>query len=192
MSLLDGNITYDPTKEYFFIDYHDIEECRWIRSPYNTIEEVHEKITNLPYVYDREKKENLPMFRRLRVTPHTHLDELYRVWNEEEEKWDNDDITKGYKEFGSKYDHPEFYGMPPSMTKRDHETREEWEARVAVRQEEIEKGWKEDFAEDRRRKEIWDSYESPQVAYLYGLMKRKDIAELLRDTGHDIEESDED
>ena len=60
MSLLDRNTTYDPSKEYF-VDYHDIEDCRWVRSP-NTIEEVTRMISNLPYVYDEEKNEVLPMF----------------------------------------------------------------------------------------------------------------------------------
>ena len=94
MSLLDRNTTYDPSKEYFFVDYHDINECRWVRSPYNTIEEVSRMISELPYVYDEEKNEVLPMFRRLRVTPHTELAKLYRVWNKEEKKWENDTITK--------------------------------------------------------------------------------------------------
>ena len=130
MSLLDRNTTYDPSEEYFFVDYHDIEDCRWVRSPYNTIEEVTRMISNLPYVYDEEKNEVLPMFRRLRVTPHTQLAELYRVWNEEEKKWENDTITKGCVMFDLRYDHPEFYGMPKSLTKQNDESQEDWEARL--------------------------------------------------------------
>ena len=192
MSLLASNTNYDPSKEYFFVDYHCVIDCRWVRSPYNTIEEVTRMISELPYVYDEEKNEVLPMFRRLRVTPHTKLEELYRIWNEEEKKWENDTITKGCVQFDSRYDMPEAYGMSPSLTKKDDETREEWEARVAVRQEEIEKGWKDEFAEDRRRKELWNGCPTPGVAYLLGKSMRKKIAEqvLLEENG--IEESDED
>ena len=154
MSLLDRNTTYDPSEEYFFVDYHDINDCRWVRSPFNTIEEVTRMISELPYVYDEEKNEVLPMFRRLRVTPHTELAKLYRVWNEEEKKWENDTITKGCVQFGSKYDTPEFYGMPSSLSKKDGESREEWETRVACRQEEIDNEWEVIFAEDIRRKKI--------------------------------------
>ena len=61
MSLLASNTNYDPSKEYFFVDYHCVIDCRWVRSPYNTIEEVTRMISELPYVYDKEKKEVLPM-----------------------------------------------------------------------------------------------------------------------------------
>lgn len=192
MSLLDRNTTYDPSKEYFFVDYHDIEDCRWVRSPYNTIEEVTRMISDLPYVYDKEKNEVLPMFRRLRVTPHTELAKLYQVWNEEEKKWENDTITKGCVMFDLRYDCPEIYGLPESLTKDSKESQEDWEARVAVRQEEIEKGWKDDFAEDRRRKELWNGFPTPGVAYLLGKSMRKKIADQVLRQENGIEESDED
>ena len=192
MSLLDRNTTYDPSKEYFFVDYHDIEDCRWVRSPYNTIEEVTRMISELPYVYDKEKKEVLPMFRRLRVTPHTQLAELYRIWNEEEKKWENDTITKGCVQFDDRYDMPEAYGLPESLTKKKEESQEDWEARVAVRQEEVEKGWKDEFAEDRRRKELWKSFTNEQVAYLVGKSMRMKIADQVLRQENAIEESDED
>ena len=192
MSLLDRNTTYDPSKEYFFVDYHDIEDCRWVRSPYNTIEEVTRMISNLPYVYDEEKNEVLPMFRRLRVTPHTELAKLYQVWNEEEKKWENDTITKCAYMFDLRYDCPEIYGMPQSLTKDNKESQEDWEARVAVRQEEIEKGWKDEFAEDRRREGLWKGFVTPGVAYLVGMSMRKEKEKKFIEEQRKLQESKED
>ena len=142
-------------------------------------------INQLPYVYDKEKNEVLPMFSDLRVTPHAKLEELYQVWNEEEKKWEDDTITKGCVQFDSRYDMPEAYGMSPSLTKKDDETREEWEARVSVRKAEIKKEWKDQFAEGDRRKALWKEYETPGVAYLYGQWKKKELIEELRDQDED-------
>ena len=44
--LLTGKTTYNPSEEYYFLDYKCKIETRWVRSPYMTIEEVQECISN--------------------------------------------------------------------------------------------------------------------------------------------------
>ena len=38
--LIDGKTVFDPCVDYYFVDYFHIENCRWIRKPMLTMDEV--------------------------------------------------------------------------------------------------------------------------------------------------------
>ena len=179
-ALLGHKSKYDPSVDYYFVDYHLIKNPQWVRSPYNTIEEVQQIIENLPYVWDSENEKLLPMFTDLRITPYSNLTELYRVWNEEENEWQNDTITKGCVLFGSRYEHHEFYGMPASLTKEDEETREEWEARVAAHDADYQQNIRPVVrANHKSRIALWDEFSNENVAYTVGKMMQRMTAEKV-------------
>ena len=105
MSKLFHNKTeYDALTEYYFVDYHCIIECRWVRSAYLTFEEVREIIENLPYLYDKENDKTEPMFSDLRITPMRELEQLNKNYNEKTNEWENDVITNACKVYDWRYD----------------------------------------------------------------------------------------
>lgn len=142
-SLLRGETQYDPNQEYFFVDYSDQLECRWIRCPYMSLDEVLDLISNhLPFVYDHDERKCVPMFSNLRVTPMSKLEELHQNWNQETGKYEDDEITVLRLQFGSSYDGYEWIRHPsmlPSLTKKAEETAEEWKSRIEVQREELKK-----------------------------------------------------
>ena len=91
------------------------------------------------------------MFKNLRITPHSKLEELHQVWNEEENKYENDQVNKMCIEFSGRYDRNELWGFPQSLTKTNDESVEDWKVRVEKRQEEIKAEWKKDYEEGDRR-----------------------------------------
>lgn len=140
--LLRGEAQYDPDKEYFFVDYSDRLECRRIRHPYMTLEEVQDLISHhLPFIYDNDEHKCVPMFSGLRITPMSKLEELNKSWNQETGQYEDDEITVARRLFGSFYDgydwieHP---SMLPSLTRKEEETAEEWKSRVEEQRKELE------------------------------------------------------
>jgi hypothetical protein len=97
-----------------------------------TMEEVVNVFHDLPYAYDDISKSYIPLFRNLRITPHSKLEELHRSFNKETESWEDDEFTVGYFMFDDRYDHWEFFGCAPSLTKKKEESHEEWRNRVQV------------------------------------------------------------
>ena len=180
MCLIENPNEYDPKKEYYFVDYQLISDIRWVRNPLNTIEEVQEIVANLPYVYDRENDEVLPMFEDLRITPHKHLEKLYKKYNEEKEEWEDDEITNGCVMFDYRYDHNEWIveGWLPSLSKDGKETKEEWEKRVEERKQVNEQALKKSWEEHERRRKLWEAYPSETYAFLLGKAKKRDKEEL--------------
>ncbi len=186
--LISGETTYDPNKEYYFLDYSDSMEVRWVRSPYMTIEEIQDFIAyHLPFIYDEEEKKCVPMFSNLRITPMKKLDELYQVWNEETEQWEDDTITIAAKQFGHRYDGYEWLGEEggpspaPSLTKKGDETTEEWKVRVQKRRDELEEQRKEQSSLRRQiQQRANEHYPNERVALLNGWRRRKDELDAFR------------
>lgn len=178
--LLTGKTTYNPNEEYYFVDYTCLIDTRWVRSPYMSIEEVQECISNLPYVYDEENKQTFPMFKELRITPHSILNQLARVYNEKEDKWDNSILTNAIVQFDDRYDCPEVVGMKPSLTKQVGEDSEDWKARVDKRAEEDKIERRNNFEEDIRLKKVWKGYATEGTAYLVGKRFHKKEVEDAR------------
>ena len=58
---------YDPSKEYYFMDYYDQEDFRWVRNPMMTLEDIQ---TQLRYMDEVQIKE-------LRIQPESFLSRLH-------------------------------------------------------------------------------------------------------------------
>jgi len=83
--------------EYFMVDYFDVDQCRWVRSPFNTIEDIH-YISSLIKIQGKEVK-------RFRVLPEKWLSELRDyTWNDETNSYEKDVITNRTYFFGSRYE----------------------------------------------------------------------------------------
>jgi len=123
---------FNPCEDYYFLDYHHIEKCKWVRSPMLTMEEVLTRVQNLPYAYDDILRSFIPLFRNLRITPHSKLDELHRSYNKETDSWVDDEFTLAVFMFDDRYDQWEVFGCEPSLTKKKDESTEEWKKRVQI------------------------------------------------------------
>jgi len=184
--LISNETTYDPNKEYYFLDYHDAMERRWVRSPYMTIEEIQVFIyEQLPFIYDKDQKKCVPMFSNLRITPMEKLEELYEVWNEETQKWEDDTITLAAKQFGGRYDGYEWLGKEgpspaPSLTKTDEETTEEWKVRVQQRRDELDEQNNEQRSLRRQTREKAREDTNDRVALMFGSFMRKEELDAFR------------
>ena len=132
---------YDPNKEYYFVDYHCSYDCRWVRSPYNTWEEVVEivKSLNSQWGFDKGDKRMVRFVKDLRITPESELAELHQVFNEETNKYEDDIINNRTYRFDGRYDIDEKWTGVKSLNKEDDETLEDWKKRVALAREEKEK-----------------------------------------------------
>lgn len=83
--------------DYYMVDYFDVDECRWVRSPFNTLEDIH-TITSLIQDWGKEVK-------RFRVLPEKWLSELRdNTWNDETNTYEKDVITNRTNLFGDRYD----------------------------------------------------------------------------------------
>ncbi len=186
--LISGETTFDPNKEYYFLDYSDHMDIRWVRSPYMTLEEIQDFIAyHLPFIYDEDQEKCVPIFSRLRITPMKKLEELYQVWNEETQQWEDDTITLAAKQFGHRYDGYEWLGEEggpspaPSLTKKGDETTDEWKVRVQQRKDELRKQSKEKcLLELQTREKSLEHYPNERVALLHGWRRRKDELNAFR------------
>lgn len=83
--------------DYYMVDYFDLDECRWVRSPFNTIEDIH-YISSLIKIEGKEVE-------RFRVLPEKWLSELRdNTWNEETSSFEKDVITNRTNLFGGMYE----------------------------------------------------------------------------------------
>lgn len=181
--LISGETTYDPSKEYYFLDYHDAMEVRHVRAAYMSLEEIQDIIAyHLPFIYYEEQKKCVPMFSNLRITPMKQLEKLYRKWNEDTQQWEDDTITNACVQFNSRYDgYAWLEGPAPSLTKKDAETTEEWKVRVQQRRDELEKQRKEQSSLRRQTRErSREHYPNDRVALLQGWKRRKDELDAFR------------
>ena len=87
-----GNI-----EEYYMVDYFDEDECRWVRSPFNKMEDIFRIITNIQI---KNKKVS-----DLRIQSEKWLSELREnQWNEETQSYEKDTITNRCNLFGWRYE----------------------------------------------------------------------------------------
>ena len=137
---------YDPNEKYYFVDYHHIEKCAWIRIPYCDTAELRVVLANLPYARDWEQGgKYIALFRDLRVTPEDELEELRNgAWNEETKSYEKDFYTNRVLRFDKRYEvMPKFTGGREPLSKKENETLEEWNKRVETH----------NFHKELRRKE---------------------------------------
>ncbi len=131
---------YDPKKEYYFVDYHCSYDCRWVRIPYQTWEEVVElvKSLNSQWGFDREDESMVRFVKDLRITPESELAQLNQVFNEETNKYEDDIINYRTYLFDGRYDIDERWTGVKSLNKKKGEPLADWKKRVAIAKEELE------------------------------------------------------
>ena len=182
--LLDRKIKYDPSEEYYFLDYVDVMDLpRHVRAAYMTLDEIQDFITNnLPFFYDKQQKKTIPMFEGLRITPMKRLEELHQKWNEESNQWEDDDITNAVKEFDWRYDgHDWVDGPSESLTKKKEETTDEWKVRVQQRRDELKEQSRKNYeVKSELREKMLEEFSSLRVARNVGYSMRKKELESFR------------
>jgi hypothetical protein len=86
-----GNIN-----DYYMVDYFDDDQCRWVRSQFNTLEQVAKILTSIT---------NGKEVKGFRVIPEKWLSQLRdNTWNEETNSYTEDVITNRTWLFGSRYE----------------------------------------------------------------------------------------
>ena len=130
---------YDPKKEYYFVDYHCAYECRWVRSPYRTWDEVIQIVKELngSFGFDIEGQKVVRFPQDLRITPERELARLHQVFNEETNQYEDDIINYRTYLFDGRYDIDEKWTGVKSLNKTKDETLEEWKERVAIAKKEL-------------------------------------------------------
>ena len=125
---------YDPNKEYYFVDYYDNYDRRWVRSPYQTWEQTYRLVSRLwsDWGYDPETKEIVQFHSDLHISSERELADLDQVWSDEENKYVNDIVTKRVNRFDGRYDVDEQWTGVPSLTKQKDESLEDWKIRVEL------------------------------------------------------------
>jgi len=82
--------------DYYMVDYFDKYQCRWVRSPFNTLEQVAQIANSVNHRKDVEG---------FRVLPEKWLSQLRdNAWNEETNSYTQDVITNRTWFFGSRYE----------------------------------------------------------------------------------------
>jgi len=110
--------------EYYFVDYHDRDACRWVRTPSQTFEDVG-KIINFIHKNDIEVD-------NFRVLPEAFLSKLKQGdWCEEHNSYKLDTITNRVYLFGDREEgFAETFFSKATLSKGREETREEWIERI--------------------------------------------------------------
>ena len=91
------NSVYDPSKQYYMLDYILVEDCAWVRVPYMSFEEVATRIDWLNYQGIEIKD--------LRITPESMLDQKREAqYNEEKQEYEKDTITVREYLFDKRYE----------------------------------------------------------------------------------------
>ena len=110
--------------EHYFIDYHDNDHCKWVRIPNCRILEVTEILEDLTVQVMQGK------ISKLRVQSETFLSQLAKNWDEEEQRYVNDEVTWRSRFFDYfRYGKIEERFTGKSLDKTDDETFEEWKER---------------------------------------------------------------
>jgi len=110
--------------EYYFVDYHDKDACRWVRTPSQTFEGVG-KIINHIHKNDIEVED-------FRVLPEAFLSQLQQGdWCEEHNAYKLDTITNRVYLFGEREERfAEIFFSKETLSKGSEETKEEWIERI--------------------------------------------------------------
>ena len=118
--------------EYHFVDYYDREEHRWVRTPFQTIDDI---INILQYI----KKRGGKGIEELRILPESFLSDLHHSWDENNQRMYSDNFTNRASLFGKSEDmFAEKFNEVRSLSQNQmslvfddlNETREEWKERV--------------------------------------------------------------
>ena len=86
---------YDPTVDYYFVDYKVISLPRWIRSPFITFEDALSQIAHL-----RSEGEK---FSTLEIFNVNELNELAKEYNPKTNEFETKDFPRWYSEFDDRY-----------------------------------------------------------------------------------------
>ena len=118
--------------EYYYVDYNDRQEHRWVRTPCQTLEDI----KKILYYIQTENKEVADF----RITPENYLSQLHRSWNEEKQHYITDNFTNREHMFGGRDEMfaEKFFevrslrqgGFSLVFENTSGETREEWKQRV--------------------------------------------------------------
>tara|TARA_A100001035_G_C27416023_1_gene335128 strand:+ start:53 stop:526 length:474 start_codon:yes stop_codon:yes gene_type:complete len=110
--------------EHYFLDYQDVERVKWVRIPNLRINEVIEYLEELTVWVMNGK------IKHLRVQSETLLSRLAVTWDEEEERYVNDESTERSRNFDYfRYGKIEERFTGKSLDKRKDESLEEWKKR---------------------------------------------------------------
>ena len=83
--------------DYYMVDYFDKEECRWVRVPFQTLQDVYNIMTNIQL--EKKSVKNFNMY------PEKWLSQLRNTtWNEETNEYEKDTITNRVDKYGSRYE----------------------------------------------------------------------------------------
>ena len=121
--------SYVEGTEYYFVDYNDRDECRWVRTPSQTLTDVQ---NFLMFIRDSGKE-----VANFRVLPESYLSKLRKnTWDAEKSRWTLDTVTNRVNFFGDREESfaESFFGVP-SLTKRSGESQEDWVSRLTQLQE---------------------------------------------------------
>ena len=83
--------------EYYMIDYFLVDDCRWVRVPYQTIDDINDIMSNIV--------ENNIKVRDLRINSEKWLSDIRDTeWDEDAKEYKKDNITNRINLFGSRYE----------------------------------------------------------------------------------------
>ena len=118
--------------EYHSVDYDDVDECRWVRTPCQTLDDI---IHILQYIKKEGKR-----VENFRILPESILGDLHQSWDEETRSYHDDDFTNRASLFGD-FDEmfaERFFGRRSLGMNQEslvfeniNETKEMWKERVA-------------------------------------------------------------
>jgi len=168
--LINRETVFNPCQDYYFLDYHHIEQCKWVRCPMSPMQEVVDVIHTLPYAYEDVSKSYIPLFRNLRITPYSKLEELHRSFNKETDSWEDDEFTVGYYMFDDRYDQWDLLGCEPSLTKKKEESDQEWKNRVQVYRDKCDENRKSRYQRDDLHGSLYRINPKTLEDYYYSLV----------------------
>jgi hypothetical protein len=83
--------------DYYMVDYFDKDECRWVRVPFQTLQDVYNIMTNIQL--EKKSVKNFNMY------PEKWLSQLRNTtWNEETNEYEKDTITNRVDKYGTRYE----------------------------------------------------------------------------------------
>ena len=119
---------YQKENEYYFVDYLDQTQCRWVRTPSQTMEGV----LNIMHFIE----ENNVEVKNFRVLPEKWLSELKESeYDQEKNCYKLDEITNRVHLFGNREEQfaEKFFGVE-GLSRMKDESKQEWCARLTTLQ----------------------------------------------------------
>jgi len=130
---------YDPQTQYYFVSYHIISDCKWVRLPFLTLSEVKEVLEGLPFLLTPAvcPSNNIGIsalvddHKNLQIYSESWLSELHQDWSEETQKYTDSDYTNRQIIFDDRYEQNavHFTGIP-SLSRQNDEAKDAWQERV--------------------------------------------------------------